>query len=547
MSHEARREADSGRMPKPAKLPFPRIVRRRLAPDGSLAGDLLSGAITGLFPSSPGELPRAEELRRRSGAMELPAGAFIPTSEGAQERLDKIAAGEGVVVTTGQQPGLFLGPLYTLYKGLTAVSAAARLERECGIPALAVFWVASDDHDWEEVAACHILDRSEELRTLRLEPPHGHAERSVGTAPLPADVTSLLRTFRAETDGAVAGASPPWLDELREAYVPGRSFGEAFVRALGAAFDGLDLAVVDSAHPALRTSAAELYGEIVESPARIIEAMSVGRDRVADTGHAPILTPPESGLQIFFDDGRARRHLLGSDEDVAVGDETIPRSELLERLASDPDAFTPAAALRPVVESRLLPVAATVLGPGEISYWAQLPPLFDALGVPMPRIVPREAWALVEPPVDRLLEKLDLDVATVESEGEGIDDRWVQRRRPPDVRDALSALETELAAGFDRVDDVVADALPGLKSAAGKARHRVEEALGELSHTVDARVRERERIALGQAARLRSHLLPGGRPQERVIVSAQFLGRHGRPLMRDLLDACRVAGPGERA
>lgn len=547
MSREARQEADSGRMPKPAEFPFPRIVRRRLAPGGSLADDLLSGALTGLLPSSPGELPRAEELPRRRGAMALPASAFTPTSEGAQQRLEKIGSGEGVVVTTGQQPGLFLGPLYTLYKGLTAVSAAARLERDCGIPALAVFWVASDDHDWEEVAACRILDRSEELRILRLEPPDGHAERSVGTAPLPADVTSLLQVLREEAGGAVAGASPPWLDALGEAYAPGRSFGEAFVQALCAAFDGLDLAVVDSAHPALRASAAGLYGEIVESPARIIDAMAVGRARVADTGHTPILTPPENGLQIFFDDGRARRHLLGNEEGVAFEDETIPRSEVLERLASDPDAFTPAAALRPVLESRLLPVAATVLGPGEISYWAQLPPLFDALGVPVPHVVPREAWALVEPPVDRLLEKLDLDVATVEAEGEGIDDRWVRRRRPPDVRDALSALESELAAGFDRLDDAVADALPGLKSAAGKARHRVEEALGELSHTVDARVRERERIALGQAARLRSHLLPGGRPQERVIAAAQFLGRHGCPLMRDLLDACRVAGPGERA
>lgn len=547
MSREARQEADSGRMPKPAEFPFPRIVRRRLAPGGSLADDLLSGALTGLLPSSPGELPRAEELPRRRGAMALPASAFTPTSEGAQQRLEKIGSGEGVVVTTGQQPGLFLGPLYTLYKGLTAVSAAARLERDCGIPALAVFWVASDDHDWEEVAACRILDRREELRILRLEPPHGHAERSVGTAPLPADVTSLLQVLREEAGGAVAGASPPWLDALGEAYAPGRSFGEAFVQALCAAFDGLDLAVVDSAHPALRASAAGLYGEIVESPARIIDAMAVGRARVADTGHTPILTPPENGLQIFFDDGRARRHLLGNEEGVAFEDETIPRSEVLERLASDPDAFTPAAALRPVLESRLLPVAATVLGPGEISYWAQLPPLFDALGVPVPHVVPREAWALVEPPVDRLLEKLDLDVATVEAEGEGIDDRWVRRRRPPDVRDALSALESELAAGFDRLDDAVADALPGLKSAAGKARHRVEEALGELSHTVDARVRERERIALGQAARLRSHLLPGGRPQERVIAAAQFLGRHGCPLMRDLLDACRVAGPGERA
>ncbi len=525
--------------------PFPRIVRRRLVPEGGLADDLLSGTLTGLLPSPPGTLPPAAELSGRSGSVSLPADVFVTTSGAAAERLAKVRSGEGVVVTAGQQPGLFLGPLYTIYKALTAVNVAARLERESGVPALAVFWVASDDHDWQEVAACRILDRNEELRTLRIGPPDGHAMRSVGTAPLPAEVETLLHTLEEEAGGAVAGAPPPWFGELRAAYSPGRSFGEAFVEALAAAFDGLDLAILDSASPALRSAGSELYADIVREPGTVIEAMSDGRARIVDRDRTPILTPPGNGLQIFVDDGRSRHHLLRAGADFTLGEtDRLSTSALLERLSSEPDAFTPAAALRPVLESRLLPVAVTVLGPGEIAYWAQLPPLFDALGVPMPRIMPRDAWTLVEPRVDRLLEKLELDVATVEAEGQGIEHGWVRRHRPPEVRDALDALEKELAGGFDELDGTVAQELPGLKSAAGKARHRAEKALRELARTIDARVRERERIALRQAARVRTHLMPDGRPQERVIATAQFLARHGRPLTRDLLHAGSSIGPG---
>lgn len=533
-----------------AERPFPRIVPRRLAPAGSLCSDALAGvpAATHLFDAPPGRLPDAPTVEGRAGVgSALPTEAFKTTSAGAAERLARVLAGEGVVVTTGQQPGLFLGPLYTIYKALTAVRLAGELERSTGRPALAVFWVASDDHDWNEVATCRIVDAEEEIATLRIDPPVGWATRSVGQAPLPASVTDLLQRFGEEAGGAVAGSTPRWMDALREAYEPGQSFGAAFAQALGAAVEGLDLAILDSAQPAVRKQAAGLYRRVVEEPEAMAQAMRDGLRAVREAGYEPALTPPPEGLQMFYDDGEARRHVLRTNGDeFAAGDWRPDRAALLRRLDQAPDEFTPAAALRPVLESRLLPVAATVLGPGEIAYWAQLLPLFADLEIPMPAILPRDAWVLVEPRVDRLLEKLDLDVATVEREGKGIDDRWIARSRPPGVRDGLAALERDLADGFERLTSAVDRELPGLKSAAGKAAHRAARALEEFGRTVDGRVRERESIALAQAARIRAHLLPDGRPQERTVAAAQFLSRHGRALVRDLFEAGRVAGPEEQ-
>lgn len=528
-----------------AERPFPRIERRVLTSPGSLAADALAGVdtATALFGGPPGRLPNPARPPDPLKPAVLPAAAFVTTSPGARERLHRVLAGEGTVVTTGQQPGLFLGPLYTLYKAVTAVRVAETIERRTGRPALAVFWVASDDHDWDEVAACRIVTIDEQLLTLRLSPPDGHRDRSVGTAPLPAGVTQLLRRLRDGGGGAVAGAPAPWLGTLCDAYRPGRAFAEAFIRSLQAAFEGLDLAILDAAHPGVRGAAADLYTRIVHEPSAVTDAMERGRQAVRAAGYQPALTPPPEGLQMFYDDGTSRRHVLRAGDHFEAGDTSMSSGALLRHLEHDAVAFSPAAALRPVLESDLLPVTATVLGPGEITYWAQLRPLFEALDVSMPAIMPRDAWVLVEPRVDRLLDKLGIDAATVEAEGEGIDDRWIARSRPKDTGAALSSLNELLSEQFAALDAAVAREMPGLKSAAGKAAHRARQAVDELSRTVDARVREREAIALGQAARVRSHLIPDGAPQERVVAAAQFLARHGRPLVADLLRASRVAGP----
>jgi len=526
---------------------FPRIVRRRLAPSGSLAGDALAGlgVAAGLFTHAPAARPDpAGSGLEDASPSPLPAAAFRVASPEAAERLDRVLAGDGLVVTTGQQPGLFLGPLYSLYKAVTAVRLAEDVEGRTGRPTVAVFWVASDDHDWEEVAACRILDGDEELVTLRLDPSPELANRSVGTATLPEGVNDLLDHFRQEAGGAVVGATPAWFGAFCDAYRPERTFGTAFADALCAALEGRPLVVLDSGRPEVRRTAADLYQEIIDAPGGVIDARAAGRQAVTEAGYEPVLTPPPEGLQIFFDDGRARQHILHASGAFDVGGPSrLDTSDVVARLIEEPERFTPAAALRPVLESRLLPVACTVLGPGEITYWAQLRPLFGALGVAMPAIAPRDAWTLVEPRVERLLEKLDLEVGQVEREGTGIDDRWVAGARPPAVRAALEALDADLVDAFDALEEAVERELPGITSAAGKARHRTAEALAEFSGTVDARVRERESVALGQAERLRRHLTPGGSPQERVLGAAQFLARHGRALVDDLLEASCVAAP----
>ncbi|TFG64591.1 MAG: bacillithiol biosynthesis cysteine-adding enzyme BshC [Gemmatimonadales bacterium] len=523
-----------------------RFAPRTLAPPGSLAAEaFLGGPAAGLF--------RAVVTPQSDIGLELPGGpgrvgseAFAATSPQARAKLEVILRGGGQLVTTGQQPGLFLGPLYTLYKTVSAIQLATHLERSTGRPTLAAFWVAADDHDWEEIGTCQVLALDESATTLRLDPPEGRKGRSVGETLLPDSIVDL-----AERLGELVGSSPVagddragFLEFVKTAYRPGETVSAAFVSTMVQVFANHDLVLVDSSHAAIRQTAAKLYGEIVQRPADVANAMASGGERVRQAGYPIQLNPPEAGLQIFFDEGSARRHVLATPNGFTIGgSDDWSREEFAALINDQPSSFTPAAALRPVLESWLLPVAATVLGPGELSYWAQLEPLFVTLNVWMPAVRDRGSWFLIESRVERLLLKMGVDATLIETNVEELRRRVLEAGRPEGVARALSQLDGDIAARFLELESTGDNELPGLKSAVGKARHGVERVLDDLRRVVDQRVSERESASMEQVRRLVANLAPGGNSQERTLGAASFLAKYGPELVDQLIENSDVAGP----
>ena len=173
------------------------LESERISGPGGLVSSILGGdqESLGLFPLGVFGPVKTPVGARSSLESNLGTASFHCTEPAARDRLEASLAGEGLVVTTGQQPQLFGGPLYVLYKALSAVRAAARIERELDTPCVAVFWVAADDHDWPEVATVSYLDRDEQLRRLKLTAPPDRAGRPVGPSLLPAEVEELTREF----------------------------------------------------------------------------------------------------------------------------------------------------------------------------------------------------------------------------------------------------------------------------------------------------------------------------------------------------------------
>lgn len=530
--------------------PAPPLRPRPLAADGTLAAGLTTGEPGALALLPEGRMAPGEEAGDAAALPKLPDGrlpfeALGASSELARQRAREVLEGKGVFVTTGQQPLLFLGPLLVLYKAITAVATAEALS-EAGTPAVALFWVAGDDHDWDEVGRTRTLDLSNRLREARLGPPGERAGRAVGPTALPEEVGDHLdEFFQHLPESEFIGH---YLELFRDAWAPGRTFSEAFGLTLEGCLEGLDLVRVDAADPAVRRAQAPLFRRVLEEADAVEAALARGTEAVRSAGWCPQLDREAGALPLFLDTpgGRHRVYREGGGYRSGRDGPRLDASELLDLLEDEPGRFSPDVALRPVSASWLLPTGVTVLGPSELSYWAQLPDLFRWAEVPIPRLRPRDAWTVLEDKITKVLVKVDARPGDFRDGGRSLAERVNREGRPEAVDRALDEARAGVGRALARVEEAVEETLPGIRSAVGAARHQAFEVLGELEAAVDDRVEEQHEVVLGQIRKAATHLWPDGRPQERVLSPLYYLARYGHGFVRRIVDRARARfGAGE--
>ncbi|MEE8561234.1 MAG: bacillithiol biosynthesis cysteine-adding enzyme BshC [Gemmatimonadota bacterium] len=536
-----------------------RIVRRPFGSEGSLGARYAAGdeaVISLLAPTTPdgaasdrAELDAPEAAEHRCDRRIDPE-VFHTSSPEAARKLKAVLNGDGAFVTTGHQPCLLLGPLYVLYKALTAIEVAVRLESRLGIPVLPLFWVASDDHDWDEVGSTCLVDTANALRRFRLEPPPGRAGRSVGETVLDEPIRDLM----SDVWQAVPQSEfiTDYIKLFEDAYRPGRSIGEAFGVALEGTLQGRELVWLDAAEARVKAALAPMYRRALLEAAEAEGAVVAGTERVRSAGFEAQLAVPAGASNVFYDDGTARLRVYVSGRSARIGraGPEKPLADLISELEERPEAFGPSAALRPVAESCLLPVAATVLGPSEIGYWAQLPDLFAWAGLDVPRVVPRTGWIVMEAKVTKVLNSLAARPEDLSDGGVALAGRTVRAGRPDSVAEALAELQMTQEAAFDSVAQALAEEIPGIRATAEKARAGARKALRQLERAVDGSVRERQSVLRGQIEKAALHLFPGGVAQERVMSPIYYLARYGTEFLEQLDREVRdeveeyIAGPG---
>jgi bacillithiol biosynthesis cysteine-adding enzyme BshC len=525
-------------------MPTPRFFPRVLAPPGTPAGDLLAntGGATALFPGSPAT---AQEWMERAGGgpARLAASAFHTTGPAATRKLATILDGGGVLVSTGQQPVLFGGPLLVLYKALGACVLAEVIEEAHGVPALPLFWVASDDHDWAEVGRVEVLDREGARQEVILSPPEGREGKAVGATPVPQEIQDRIDDMFQHLPQSEF--SDGYLKLLRDAYRPGRKLGEAFLELVSTLLADRDLALLDSASEAVRSAARPLFHRVVREREAVAATLAKGEAAVLARGYEPQLHRRSGGIPLFADTERGRVRLLSTGENrIGEGPEGPDRSadEVLGAIESHPERFGPNVALRPVLESWMLPVAASILGPSEVAYWAELPPLFEWADVPLPAVVPRPSWSVVEGKIQKVLDKLDVGPEAFSDGGRALASRITEESLPVPVRSALKDARSDVTAAYGRLEEAVEAELPGVKASVGVARHGTFAAFEELERAVRSRVRERQSVLVEQITKAARHLYPDGQPQERVVSPFYFLTRYGSSFLAEARQAATAWG-----
>lgn len=459
---------------------------------------------------------RAEAVRQEFSGSRWLAGLrpALDPSGLAAERLERVAEANGIVVTTGQQPGLFGGPLYTLLKALSALALADRIERETGIPTAPVFWAATDDGDFAEAAWTAVAG---EGRVHRLSIPRRGAE-GVVMAEMPLGDTGE----QFEQLVAAAGSAPHGgiLDALKSAYHPDATIGSSYVKFLRSLLEPHGIAVLDAWHPATRAAARPTLVEALRRAAAVDEALALRMVAIERAGFRPQVARV-SRLSLVF------RALAGVKERIPIAQAT----EVAHRADSILSANV---LLRPVVERRILPTVAYVAGPGEIAYFTQVSAVADALGVAAPLAVPRWSTTIVEPGVDRRLGRLGMvldDLKTPHDAERRIGDRAM----PASVREALDGLRHDLASRLDTLGSVVQslDHLIPDRVVEG-ARHQMLHRVDRLERRLRAASRARATEAVNDLATVRASLMPENQRQERRLNPVPMLARHGDLLLAQL-------------
>lgn len=466
----------------------------------------------------------AEAVRRSLGATEwlAPLAPAFAATGVAAVRLARAAA-EGVVVTTGQQPGLFGGPAYTWNKAIGALALADELERTIGMPVAPVFWAASDDADWAEAAVTHFAT-ARGLQTASLT---GPATEGVAMADVRLGPLEEARALLGAVCGSAAHASV--LAAVDAAYVPHATVGAAYVQLLRALLEPLGIAVLDASHPAVRETADPFLRHALRQAPMVHDALQTRVRAIEAAGHVPQVDVVD-GLSLVF-----RTRLERHDGGMQRVRERVPLADALV-VAREAEGGTLGAnvLLRPVLERQLLPTVTYCAGPGEFAYFAQVAPVAAALGAAAPVVTPRFACEVVEG--DVLARQAQL----------GITDDMLRDAHAAEQFVARAHLTDRLSDSMERLRLTLETQIGALReSLAGEGAPVADEVVQglarDLSHRIDrferrvvAGVKRVEHDALRDVAAVRAALRPRGRSPERVLNLIPLLARYGPGLLERL-------------
>jgi bacillithiol biosynthesis cysteine-adding enzyme BshC len=457
----------------------------------------------------------------------------------AAANLDRLFSPGALAVTTGQQPGLLTGPLYTIYKALSAVALARGLENRLGQPVIPVFWVAGDDHDFAEASHCHLVTQNNEVQVLTLR------ERDAA-APLTPLYREPVGDSIAEVLAAVARALPEsefragTLAWLEQHYRPDNNLADAFAGALAELMSEFGLVVFRSTHEAAKAAMAPWLLVALERGAELDAALVTRARELADARRAAPVSVGEGASTIMVEAslGRDRLMLDGTGYVTRRSGERWSLAELAALARQEPERLSPNVLARPVIEAALLPTLAYAAGPGELAYLPQCTPLYRALGVRPQVPLPRWSGFAIEPRVAKVLEKYRLRPADLGRPEGQLEAALVQAEMPAAALRAIAVLRRTIEEEYDGLAEAAVGVDPTLKKPVQTTKHQSLAAVAEIEKRLVSHLKQQNEILVRQLAKARHNLFPLGQPQERVLTIAPFLVRYGAEFLREAYAAC---------
>ncbi len=488
-----------------------------------------------LYPWRPNSLDAVAQAAQFSFPDDRRAAivrALKPLNQG-NPALEKLAQPGVTAIVTGQQVGLFSGPAYTVYKALTAIKIAQELNGR-GIPAVPVFWLASEDHDLAEVDHTWVFGADHAPVRLQAKGPAKNGTRPVGGV-VPAKLP--LDELRAALDGL------PFADEtaalVARSYRSGDSMGAAFARIIGELFAPYGLLLIDPMDPGVRAVAAPFMAEAVARMPELVEALSARSAELTSRGyHSQVLVEKQTSL-VFLLDGGHRLALRHSGGEFVAHHRKWTAQELAARAAE----LSPNALLRPVLQDYLLPTAAYAGGPAELAYFAQSQVLYSKLLGRQPVAFPRASFTLLDHRAAKRMQRYKLKLTGLFANDQILRETMSAQLVPTELRAKLANTEKAVASALDSLSADLGRFDVSLNGALSTSRRKIEYQIGKIGRKTASQIMARDVQAAADAKSLSGLVFPEKHLQERLYSILPFLAKFGPGLIGEIYDHLHVENP----
>ncbi len=451
-------------------------------------------------------------------------------SENVITQIEKFSDPNTVAILTGQQVSLYGGPLYTIYKTITAIIYAKKLSKKLNRDVIPVFWLADEDHDFEEVTSISVPDGDSNC-TLQ------YNGKSDG-----------IRAASVKFDISIEGLKDQLFEILHDTdftekvkkiidrnYREAQSFGRAFGKLLLDLFSDNGLILAGSNNQKAKEHIKHLFIKSTRDHKEIQAILDDSTYNLIEKGYHGQVHVQSSNLFFIEPDGR-REKLEFADNKWQTASRNFDEAELTEKIDQEPELFSPNVFLRPIVQDSILPVIAYVGGPSEVAYYAQMKEFYHHFEMQMPVILPRFSITLIESSLSRIMDKLPFSITEYNQRIEDLEKQFVIKSETKDLeklfrewKNYVDELTLKMKKEIEEVD-------PSLKASAGKASAVYSSELDKLKGKLYRSVKENEKVQLNRISKIKNHLFPDHNLQERQTAFIYFMNKYGLNIWDDLLN-----------
>jgi len=446
-----------------------------------------------------------------------------------------------IAIVTGQQLGIFSGPLYTIYKVITSIRLSKQFnERYDEYKFVPVFWLEGDDHDFNEVRSINLFDNENSIINLgyKEEISNDDAKQSIGKIIFDESLNDFFSLF--ENNLRDTEFKNELVSKLKECYQVGKTFKQSFKELIFWLFDEYGLIILDPQDPKVKSLLKPIFKKEVTDFTIHTQKLIQVSAKLEESYHAQVKVKP---VNLFYhtDDGRYSIEPVDDIFKLRRKRKQFTKDEIIAEIENSPERFSPNVLLRPICQDYLLPTGLYIAGPSEISYFAQVTPLYDFYNIITPIVYPRSSVTIVEKNIAAALDKYDLTLNDIFPGFDELKEKVIAGLSENDIEKAFEEALTEIELTFDRLKENLFAVDKTLVDASSKYRERVVSSINELKSKATKAKETKHETTIRQLTRISNLLYPLGNLQEREINFTYFYNKYGKDFIKKIYDDISVS------